>query len=232
MTEQTDVAKPIDHNSFCKPPHWRWWKRIRAHDQNVTADIEVARVAICNLLCYKYDDHGARVLISCQEMISQCIASQQRLFSNRIFVRETLFLIMQNIILIMPRENLPAVWLSVRQRLGAIDASESAEYQKSNTLAEIDTYMQQLSTKKQGDLDTPDTIVRQKIKEIKSFVDEKVITELWSGMVLQRQTYILGTIVLFSLLSTILTHLYETCRWPWLDCANKAQRRRGLALCQ
>jgi len=196
------------------PPRWQWWKVIRATDQNVTADIELARIAILSLSCNTHGNCEQALLASCREMLNQCIASQRRLFGNRIFVRQTLFLILQNLILIIPKEKLPAAWLSIRQRLATIDDSEIIEYKRSKAIDEIDGFMKRLSDAKElagaSKIGAKDKIVREKMKEIKSFLDEKVMGELWSSTVLQRQTYILGGLIFCSLSATLLAIWYDT----------------------
>jgi hypothetical protein len=201
-------------NPFLRVPQWRWWKIIRANDQNITADIELARVAISNISRRPYAACQRSIFDSCCEMLNQCIEHQQRVFSNRIFVRQTLFLIMQNIILIAPRETLPSIWLSIKQRLDSINATEIAEFKRSKSIDEIEAHIRLLSDPKKNwsnanEIGPIEGIVREKMKEIKSFVDEKVVAELWSGIVLQRQTYILAGIVLFSLAATVFAILSE-----------------------
>jgi hypothetical protein len=199
-----------------EPVRWPWWRVIRANDQNITADIELARVELSNLEHCQRSTEEQAILRVCIQMFTQCKESQRRIFSNRIFVRQTLFLILQNIILIAPTQNLQAIWITIKQRLETIEASDAAEYKRSNTIRQIDEYIKQLARSKGVKLTGDESRLKEKnireiLKQIKSFLDEKVVTELWSAIVLQRQTYVLGLVALLALVGTLASICLENC---------------------
>jgi hypothetical protein len=70
------------------PVKWRWWKVIRAGDQNISADIELARAELSKLAHLSLSAENKAVMTTCNEMLNSCIESQKRLFANRVFIRQ------------------------------------------------------------------------------------------------------------------------------------------------
>jgi hypothetical protein len=124
--------------------------------------------------------------------------------------------------------------MSVKQRLESGYISELKGYEKSGTIRDIEAYLKKVSDGKRAEVqpkgvELEEKVVRETIKQIKFSLDDKVVAELWSGMVLQRQLYILGLIALGSLLAMVLVVLYETCRLPsCLGCDPAASGKHGV----
>ena len=120
---------------------WPWWRRWVLGDQNITADIEFTRVEVSVLSDVALKPEDEKILNNCRYMLQKCIDNHRKVVKNRIFVRQTLFTIMQQLILIMPRENLEPTWLALKQRLEANAKPEQAFYAKHHVIAEIERFL-------------------------------------------------------------------------------------------
>jgi hypothetical protein len=170
---------------------WPRYCRWRLADQDVIADIESIRRDFEIIKELDGEKYG-RVIQLCEAALDDC-ASELKLFwwINRLFIRQTLSQVQQQLILIVPLATLDGLWLALKKRLDTISENEKIKYFLTDTAAidrffapKADNNAQPENTV--GDPDEPH--VRGKMRAIRKYLDEKLLAELWAAYSLQRTT--------------------------------------------
>jgi hypothetical protein len=196
-THQANVWHLVPPNTPDQHP-WPWWRRLALSDQNITADIEFARVELSGLTELPLKPEDKNILNNCLYMLQKCIDNHRRLIRNRMFVRQTLFTIMQQVILIMPRDNLEATWLALKQRLEANAKPEEEFYTKHHAISDIESFL-----RGEGHDEKTERRVRRLMRRIRFLLDEKILTDLWQAGSLQRLTNFCSMLSLLVILSIL-----------------------------
>jgi hypothetical protein len=209
---------------------WPWWRRWLLGDQNITADIEFARVELSVAANAANTPSQIKTSRICQSMLQKCIDNHRRIFKNRIFVRQTLFQIMQHLILFTPRENLKAIWLSLKQRLEAAGKVEQDFFAKTGVVKQIERFVNE----KRGNAEHEEQM-RRLIKRVRTFLDERTMTDLWLSYTLQKTTNVCAVFGLLLVFLMPAIYLYENnCDFPaqLLSCkpTNAATNAHGIIL--
>jgi hypothetical protein len=206
-----EISTAADPHALHREKQWRWWSVLSAHNQNVTADLEFVRLELARLNASVRDDADIKILQECERTFLKCLKSHDRfVFKNRIFVRQSILVILENAIMITPPENLRAVWLSVRQRLKALDNPNNLDID-AHVVESIDAYFNMAVQKPNGAqlAKVDQTEIRAMLREIRTKLDDRLILDYWSGIALQQKTYVLFSIAALSLVLTLATLAYE-----------------------
>ncbi len=199
---------------------WPWWSICSTHDQNVTADLEFVRIELAKIQRAKLTDADLAILDSCGYTLAQCLQSHRRIFfKNAIFVRQSILVILQNLILIMPPDGLRAAWISIKQRRLAIEAEQGRETENKpdfdkKSVDDIDKFLtadspQETGATGSGDSVLDERVVREMVREIRARLDERLVLEYWASIVLQHKTRVLFGIALLFLVLTGSAILFE-----------------------
>ena len=148
--------------------------------KNLTADIEFARVELSLAANAANTPDEIKVSRLCKSMLQKCFDNNRQVFKNTIFVRQTLFQIMQQLIIFTPRENLKPIWLALKQRLEAAGKADRDYFMKTGTVARIERFLK--SDTQNAEVEAE---IRRLIKRVRSFLDELTMIELWKVYSLQ-----------------------------------------------
>lgn len=215
----------------CRPHDWSWWSIVSAHNQNVTADLEFIRLEIEKVRPFVLGEEAAahrgseeaaesaKVLQSCDELLEKCVASHRRvLFKNPLFIRQSILVILQQLILIMPHSALHAAWASISQRYSAVEKKDRPNFDGS--LTKVNKYFEKCGCDKPGakrqprpsaDDEAMEHTIRELMREIRLRLDDRVYIDYWSSVALQQKLSVLAPITIVALLGTVWMFVQENC---------------------
>lgn len=174
------------HQPHKNCPSWPFYCRLRLGDQDVIADINQLRLELD--LLSENPSVKEKVTI-CRQALDCCELDHRRLFKSRIVVRQGVFAITGQVLLVTPVHDLEGAWIGIKQRFEKIDKSEARFF--ADTIRRIDEFFEKIKKKsgddngEHGSCDTDDKAeqeIRSLIKAVRLFFDKKIIAELWAGL--------------------------------------------------
>lgn len=195
------------------PMLWPFWRRWFTNDQNISADIEVVNVELSVLAHRPLAASDKKILATCRDLLEKCIANHRLLFfGNKLFVRQSLFVITQKMIAIAPKDDLYSIWSDLKQRIESSDASKRSC--PDAAVKKIDKYFANSRQRGGGEKE-----IRGLMAQIKSTLDNRIVIDLWAASVLQRQTAFMGLISFVVAIIVMGTILFENgCLSTPLTC--------------
>jgi hypothetical protein len=208
------------HRDWPRPSRWR------LADQDVIADLEWIRRELRFLQISKA---APEILIQQWETaINDCAKEikEHFLLTNRIFLRQTLAQIQQEIILVTPREKLDAIWITLKKKLDSIDDDDKKDSPAEKLVKKIDEFFSSEVQAKDAE-----PIARRRIRAVRKFIDDGLMLDLAAAYSLKRTAEAL-VFYLFVLLSGILVFLFENdrCSTGGIAACRTPSGAMGLAL--
>jgi hypothetical protein len=194
------------------PPYCRW----RLFDQDVIADLGSIRRELQFLRTSNAGVPDA-IVQDLEKVIDACAeeVGKHFFFTNRIFIRQSLAEVRQELILIMPRSSLDSVWMALKNKLESIEGDGKQDSVKKSDQKNRDTVFEEIDDFFESEESTPseecrlfELRVRRHMRAIRKHVDDRLLAELLSASSLQRSAKILVT-QLSVLVLTIIIFLHK-----------------------
>lgn len=151
----------------------------------------------------------ALVLQECREFLSQAKRAFDRRFPDELLLWQLLHLMRQRLLLIVPFDQLPAKWVTLRSRLSRLDKDEAGKFADESLIRSIsDRLARGRPLFGEAALD-----LRSDMAEIRKHVDERAVLEHWNALALRRKSiaFLVMSIVLGGLLVAHICHFQTVC---------------------
>ena len=213
---------------------FRWFLNL----QNFEFEIEAVRSEISRLEEIYSDDteHGEnhsyqrKVLEDCRDLITNIDKAFHRFLPRELFIWQSLFLIQQRILLIVPFSELPAKWATLNKRLQDLsekeeDGGKDGRYGSKKFIKDIATRLATGAPSSNGEEASKgeDVGLRSDMIEVKRYLDDKVALELWIAFRLRRYSVMflaLALVLVAYLVADICILRPECLSQEWLECSD------------
>ena len=192
-----------------------FWVRRQLTRQNFEFEILAARSEI-SLTKEALNAQGAdkrardkKVLGECDELLRQVTSAFRSFFARELFIWQILFLIRQKLLLVIPFSKLGAKWITLEKRVSKIGEKEAGRWGDKKFREEVGKKLAEKAPERVEESDK----LREELQEMRKFLDDRIILELWSGLRLRRY----GT--LFIILAVLLSgFLIALVCYPEFGC--------------
>ena len=214
---------------------FRWFLNL----QNFEFEIEAVRSELSRLEEIYSDDteHGEthsyqrKVLEDCRDLITKIDKAFHRFLPRELFIWQSLFLIQQRILLIVPFSELPAKWATLNKRLQDLsekeeDGRKDGRYGSKKFIRDIATRLATGAPSSNGEEEESkgeDVGLRSDMIEVKRYLDDKVALELWIAFRLRRYSVmflVLALVLVAYLVADICILRPECLSQEWLECSD------------
>ena len=202
---------------------YRWFLNL----QNFEFEIQAVRAELARLNELYPDDtkndnkhsYQRRVLADCGELTTKIECAFNRFLPRELFIWQTLLLVQQRILLIVPFPELSAKWATLSKRLDDLPEKERGKYGNKDFIEDIRTRLAKGAPLVEG----ADQGLRSDMVEVKRYLDDKVALEFWVAFRLRRYSvmFLVLAIVLVAYLAADICILRLDClSREWLECSD------------
>ena len=159
------------------------------------------------------------VLEECHKLIGEIERAYDRFIPRELFIWETLFLVQQRIWLIVPFSELSAKWATLNKRLKDLPKKEGGQYKNKKFVKNITTQLAKGAPLFEGG----DSGLRSELIEVRRYLDDKVVLELWVAFRLRRYSVmflILAVVLVAYLVADICILRLECLTQKWSECSD------------
>jgi len=182
----------------------------------VIADLETIRREVQFLRVMKAKVSEAHIQ-EWEKAIEDCAKEVRKYFflTNRIFIRQTLAQIQQELILVTARDNLDGIWIALKRKLESIDEDGKQTSAVRKLVQEAEDFFE--SKEHPEELETS---VRRHLRAIRKFIDDGLLLDLASAYSLKRSAemlvvylLVIGTAILVFLFNSTPSPIEKTMHW-------------------
>ena len=182
-----------------------------ASKQNFKAEIQAAETDL-KLVEKKIGgtEFDKQTIENCKTQLSNARAAHNALPSRQILVLQNLLAIRQNLLLVLPIEEIPAQWPTIARRLEQLKGRSHNVWDKDLIQNRIDRFI-----KLKPDKRNPATElgIRHNIRAARRFADDQRVVALWNALATSRQSWALLILALV-LLSGLMVVISLECGFP------------------
>ena len=196
--------------------------------QNLAYEIEAAELEIARIeAAVEPSDEKRKAFERSRAELERVVKAFRRILPRELFIWESLFQIQQDLLLVVPVEELRAEWDVVQTRISADTKEVGGEFPwKKRRLdkieKELDDLLDNISQKSSASSDDTDSRreaesrireMRSRIREIRKYLDDRELIRIWRSLQVRRFIWIFA--LLASLFGTLLTVFVCV---PEIDC--------------
>jgi hypothetical protein len=147
----------------------------------------------------------AAVLTECARLLACARQASRSCGTQEVLIFQLLLEVRQNMLLVMPVEQLAAAWPAIRETSASADEKYTDGEARQADRDKIDAYFANPAQR----LQVPEEWVRGRIKEFKTPIDDGAIDNIWRAVIIRQQTAAFSVVLLLLLGAFIYLAGYE-----------------------
>lgn len=177
--------------------------------QNLASEIEAAQSDIRRVVsAVELPEESKATVDRCSELLLLVIEDYNGRFPHELFIWESLFQIQQDLLLVLPSDQLLAEWDVFQTRISTTQEKGTEFPWEESRLNELAEQLKSLSGS------TPsDRGVRPRVREIRKYLDDRVVFDLWRSIQIRKFGYSFACLA-FALGTVLAVTIYASACQP------------------
>ena len=208
MAENLEGSKQNGKESKFSIFRPRWFSTL----QNYQFEIAAVRSEIAQIeKGFELSSDKKGILAECKNLLEKIDSSFGRWFPRELFVWQSLFLIRQYLLLIVPYGQLLANWRTMEKRLSQLEKEVAGRWREKS-------FHTAMAGRIEKNDEENDPSLRGELREIREFLDDRIVLEIWSSIKLRRYSvvFLFAAIGLGAMLISFVGFSELSC--AYMDC--------------